>query len=137
MMETKFAETGKFTTLEGQALAASMAAVAGVGVVATVNEDGTPNAGVFVPMMLDDSHVVMTLAPNRTRDNIERTGECVLVYEEVHPEAPEKADRYRGVRFRLELLREGEARRAQALAGWPRVNDYTMAFRVVERMAIG
>ncbi|WP_303249147.1 pyridoxamine 5'-phosphate oxidase family protein [uncultured Slackia sp.] len=136
-MSQHYAATDKFTTLEGKCLADSMAAVAGAAVVATVNEDGTPNAAVFVPMMADDDHVVMTLAPNRTRENIERTGECVLVYEEVDARGASKAERYRGARLRLELLREGDPRRDEALSGWPRVTPYTMAFLVVERMPIG
>ena len=136
-MSQRYAATDKFTTLEGKDLADSMAAVAGAAVVATVNEDGTPNAAVFVPMMADDDHVVMTLAPNRTRENIERTGTCVLVYEEVNAQAASKAERYRGARLRLELLREGDPRRDDALSAWPRVTPYTMAFLVVERMPIG
>ena len=61
-MSQHYAATDKFTTLEGKDLADSMAAVAGAAVVVTVNEDGTPNAAVFVPMMADDDHVVMTLS---------------------------------------------------------------------------
>lgn len=136
-MQEKSAATGKFTTLEGEALRASMAQVEGLSVVATVNEDGTPNAGVFVPMMVDAEHIVMTLAANRTRENVERTGQCVIVYDVVDPSAAEKADRHKGSRMRCELLSAGSDEYERVAAAWPRMNPYTLVFRVAEFMPIG
>ncbi len=136
-MAEKSAATGKFTTLEGEALKASMAKVEGVSVVSTVNEDGTPNAAVFVPMMADADHVVMTLAANRTRENIERTGQCVVVYEVMDASAAEKSERYKGSRMRCELVEAGSSEYDKVAEVWPRMNPYTLVMRVVEFMPIG
>lgn len=136
-MQEKNASTGKFTTLHGEGLRASMNAVEGLSVVATVNADGSPNAAVFVPMMPDENHAVLVLAANRTRENIERTGECVIVYDAMDASAPEKAGRHKGARLRLALLREGDAEYGEVAESWPRMNPYTLVFRIVEHMPIG
>lgn len=129
-MTEKSAATNKYTTLDAEALAASMRKVEGVSVVATVNEDGTPNAGVFVPMIVDSSHVVMTLAPNRTKENIERTGACAVVYDVADAAAAEKADRHKGARLTLELVRPEDPDHASVAAAWPHMTPYTLIFRI-------
>ena len=53
----------------------------GIFVLATTNEDGSPDAAIFVPRLLDETHLIMFLAPNRTRQNLERTGQAWGVYE--------------------------------------------------------
>lgn len=114
-----------------------MRKVEGVSVVATVNEDGTPNAGIFVPMMVDENHAVMTLAPNRTKENIERTGSCVLVYDVADPAAPEKADRHKGARLTLELVRPEEAEHAEVATAWGHMTPFTLVFRIADVRQIG
>ncbi|HJF66447.1 MAG TPA: pyridoxamine 5'-phosphate oxidase family protein [Slackia equolifaciens] len=136
-MLERFAATGKYTTLAGDALKASMAKVEGTSVVATVNEDGTPNAAIFVPMMADDTHLVMTLAANRTRENIERTGQCVVVYDAANPQAESKAGRHKGVRMRCELVAAESDEYKRVAEAWPRMTPYTLVLRVVGFMAIG
>lgn len=136
-MLERFAATGKYTTLAGDALKASMAKVEGTSVVATVNEDGTPNAAIFVPMMADDTHLVMTLAANRTRENIERAGQCVVVYDAANPQAESKAERHKGVRMRCELVAAESDEYKQVAEAWPRMTPYTLVLRVVGFMAIG
>ena len=71
--------TRKFTDMDAAALRASMGRFEGVCVVATVNPDGTPDAAIFAPAMPDDEHVILMLADNHTRANIERTGVARLV----------------------------------------------------------
>lgn len=132
-----FASTGKFTSYDQSTLRASMGKVEGVGVVATVNEDGTANAAIFVPLMPDDDHVVLIIAKNRTRTNIERTGECVLVYDVVDWSAAEKSAQHQGARLRLELLREGETEYDQVKNAWSRMNSATLIFRITEFMPVG
>ena len=136
-MLEKFAATGKYTTLVGETLRASMGKVEGTSVVATVNEDGTPNAGIFVPMMVDDTHMVMTLAANRTRENIERTGHCVVVYDVANPAAEDKASRHKGVRMRCELVAPETEEYERVAQAWQRMTPYTLVLRVTEFMAIG
>lgn len=136
-MLEKYAATGKFTTLVGDTLKASMGKVEGTSVVATVNEDGTPNAAIFVPMMADDTHLVMTLAANRTRENIERTGQCVVVYDVANPQAENKASRHKGIRMRCELVAAESDEYKQVAEVWPRMTPYTLVLRVTEFMVIG
>lgn len=136
-MFEKFAATGKFTTLAGEALRESMGKVEGTSVVATVNEDGTPNAAIFVAMMADEDHLVMTLAANRTRENIERTGSCVVVYDVANPQAADKAARHKGARLRCELVAAGTEEHERVAAAWPHMTPYTLVLRVTDLMAIG
>lgn len=132
-----YAATGKFTTLEGEELMASMRSVEGVSVVATVNEDGSPNAAVFVPMMPDEDHVVMTLAKNHTRENVERTGRCALVYDVVDPTAEEKSGRHRGARLHLELVPQDSPEHAEVAERWPHMTPFTLVFRITQLDEIG
>lgn len=136
-MSQDYATTGKYTTLTFDQLKDSMARVEGVGVVATVNEDGTPNAGIFVPMMPDCEHIVMVLAKNRTRANIERTGHAALVYDVVDTAAADKADQHRGARMSLELIRPDEKEYAKVAEHYDRLNDYSLLFRITDTALIG
>ena len=132
-----YATTGKFTTFTPALLKGSMAKVEGICTVATVNEDGTPNAGIFVPMMTDEDHVTMVLAPNRTRSNIERTKTCVITYTVLNPESASKAERYKGARLRLQLITQQDTEYADAAANCPNLNPYTLIFKINEYMEIG
>lgn len=136
-MAEDYAATGKYTTMDMDQLKASMAKVEGLGVVATVNEDGTPNAAIFVPMMPDAQHVVLVLAKNRSRENIERTGVAELVYDVFDPAGASKADQHRGARMSLELVGRDEAEYAEVAARYDRMNDYTLLFRVANVSLIG
>ena len=131
------AETGKFTTLTPGLLRESMTRLEGICTVATVNEDGTANAGIFIPMMPDEDHVVITLARNRTRENITRTTDCVITYTVLNPEATSKMERYRGARLRLQLMTAQDEGYAEVAAAWPQMNMYTMVFKIVDYMQIG
>lgn len=132
-----YASTGKYTTLSREDLMASMRAVEGISVVATVNEDGSPNAAIFVPMMPDADHVVMTLAKNHTRENVERTGRCELVYDVANPAAPEKSERHRGARLRLELVPQDSPEHAEVAASWPHMTPFTLVLRIADVDEIG
>ena len=133
----KFAATGKFTSYDRQALRTSMASFEGVGVVATVNVDGTPNAAIFVPVMPDDNHVALILAQNRTRANIERTGECVLVYDAMNESAEKKSDRHCGARLRLSLLDKECNEYIHVATTWERMNPAALIFSISEFMPVG
>ena len=139
-MDRKDASTNKFTNMDAKALAASMAKFEGECALATVNDDGSPNAALFMPCMVDESHVVFVLAPNRTRENVERTGLAWAVYVVASPAAEEKAQRHAGARLRLSLVRnEGEtADEYQAVAEkFPRMNPYVLVFRIEEILPVG
>ena len=136
-MAQEYAATGKYTTLDPTRLAESMGRLEGVCVVATVNEDATPNAAIFVPTMPDESHVALVLGPNRTRENIERTGTCAMVYDVMDPTATTKADSHRGARLALSLVRPDEEEHARVEAAWPHFNEYTLLLRVERLELVG
>lgn len=132
--------TGKFTDLAAAELQASMAKFEGVCVVATVNPDGTPDAAIFVPAMPDLEHVVLILADNHTRANIERTGVAHLVYDVPRPEAPEKAERHAGARLDLSLVRPDGAtadEHARVAASYPHMNPAVMIMRIEKLLPVG
>lgn len=132
--------TRKFTDMDAKQLRESMARFEGVCVVATVNLDGTPDASIFMPAMPDDGHVILILADNRTRTNIERTGKARLVYDVPNPHAEEKAGRHAGARMDLSLVRpEGESAEEfqQVARSFPRINPAVMILRIEQLLPVG
>ena len=112
----------------------------GTFVLATVNEDNTPDAAIFVPQLLDSTHLIMFLAPNRTRANLQRSGHAWGVYEVINTEASEKQQRYAGARMKLSLVKpEGETAEEfkQATANFPRMNPAAVVLRIEELIALG
>lgn len=132
--------TRKFTDMDAAALKESMARFAGVAVVATVNPDGTPDAAIFAPVMPDEEHVILILADNHTRANIESTGIAHLVYDVPNPAAEDKAARHAGARLDLALVRnEGaDATEWQRVAdSFPRMNPAVMILRIERILPVG
>ncbi|MEE0845817.1 MAG: pyridoxamine 5'-phosphate oxidase family protein [Eggerthellaceae bacterium] len=125
--------TRRFTDMDADALKASLSAFEGTCVVATVNPDGTPNAAIFVPSMPDEDHLILILADNHTRANIERTGIACAVYSVSRPQATEKKDRIAGARLSLSLVRNsGETAKEheRVAASFPQMNPAVMIFRI-------
>ena len=134
------ASTNHFTNFTVEELEASLAKMEGIFVLATTNEDGSPDAAIFVPRILDETHLIMFLAPNRTRQNLERTGQAWGVYEVTHADATEKQQRYAGARMKLSLVKpEGETAEefAQATAHFPSVNPAALVLRIEQLIALG
>ncbi len=132
--------TRKFTDMDAMRLKDSMARFEGVCVVATVNPDGTPDASIFMPAMPDLEHVILILADNHTRANIERTGKARLVYDVPNPHAEDKAGSHAGARIELSLVRpEGDsAEEFQRVAqGVPHMNPAVMVLRVERLLPVG
>lgn len=132
--------TRKFTDMDAAALRASMGRFEGVCIVATVNPDGTPDAAIFAPAMPDDEHVILMLADNHTRANIERTGNARLVYDVANPIAEDKAARHAGARLDLALVRpEGETaeEHRRVAEGFPRMNPSVMILRIERILPVG
>lgn len=134
------ATTNRFTNLNAKQLGESLAKMEGIFVLATTNEDNTPDAAIFVPRMLDEQHLVFFLAQNRSRKNLERTKQAWGVYEVSHPEAKEKQDRYAGARLKLSLvLPEGETAKEfeEATKDFPRMNPAAIVVRIEQLIALG
>ena len=132
--------TRKFTDMSAAELKDSMARFEGVSVVATVNPDSTPDAAIFMPAMPDEEHVILILADNCTRANIERTGTAHLVYDVPNPAAKDKAARHAGARLDLALVRnEGaDAAEWQRVAdAFPRMNPAVMILRIDRILPVG
>lgn len=134
------ATTNRFTNLNAKQLGESLAKMEGIFVLATTNEDNTPDAAIFVPRMLDEQHLVFFLAQNRSRKNLERTKQAWGVYEVSHPEAKEKQDRYAGARLKLSLvLPEGETAREfeEATKDFAQMNPAAIVVRIEQLIALG
>lgn len=132
--------TRKFTDMDAAALRTSMSRFEGICVVATVNEDGTPNGAIFVPAMPDDEHVILMLANNHTRANIERTGIARMVYDVTNPTAPDKAARHAGARLDLSLVRsEGTTseEHQRVAESFSRMNPSAMILRIERILPVG
>lgn len=129
-----------FTTLDATGLREAISRREGLCVLATVNEDGTPNAAIFVPSMPDDEHVAFVLAPNLTKTNIERTGTAWMVYDVAQPRNEEGRQPHAGARCALELVSAEEAaeEHAAVLATLPeRMRPFAVVMRVGEIRSIG
>ena len=79
--------------------------------VSTVNEDGTPHIGFYVYSMVKDEdtyYLILGLAENQTRLNLERTGQAMALYA-ANPEADADAQyAVTGARMSLELVTDEE-----------------------------
>ena len=134
------ATTNRFTNLNAKQLGESLAKMEGIFVLATTNEDNTPDAAIFVPRMLDEQHLVFFLAQNRSRKNLERTKQAWGVYEVSHPEAKEKQDRYAGARLKLSLvLPEGETVKEfkEVTKDFAQMNPAAIVMRIEQLIALG
>ena len=139
-MDQNDTATRKFTDMDAATLRASMGRFEGVCVVATVNPDGTPDAAIFAPAMPDDEHVILMLANNHTRANIERTGVAHLVYDVPNPTAEDKAARHAGARLDLALVRpDGDTAKEhrRVAESFPRMNPAVMILRIERILPVG
>ena len=93
--------------LEGDELMEAINTPSGSYVISTVNEDGTPLAGYFVFSMEkegEDYYLLLGLADNQTRVNLERTGRGMALYA-ANPETDAPAQyAVSGARMDLELV---------------------------------
>ena len=137
---TPDATTNHFTNFNVQELGESLAKMEGVFVLATTNEDSTPDAAIFVPRLLDENHLVFFLGKNRSRSNLQRTGKAWGVYNVMHADASEKQQRYAGARLELSLvLSEGETAEEfkQATEGFEHMNPAVVVLRIERIIALG
>ncbi|MEF2845809.1 MAG: hypothetical protein U0O24_04075, partial [Eggerthellaceae bacterium] len=98
------ATTNHFTNLSASELADALKTMDGTFVLATTNEDGTPNAAIFVPRMSDEEHLYMFLANNRSLANLKRTGRAWGIYERINHNATENKEHFAGARMALSLV---------------------------------
>lgn len=134
------AATNSFTNMTAEELRASMSRFEGLSVMATTNEDGTPNAAIFVPTMPDNTHIMLMLAQNNTRSNLERTGKAHLVYDVPNPQAPTKEERHAGARLELELVRQNgeDSEEFETVAkNIPNMNPAVMILRIKRILPVG
>lgn len=134
------ATTNRFTNLNAKQLGESLAKMEGIFVLATTNEDNTPDAAIFVPRMLDEQHLVFFLAQNRSRKNLECTKQAWGVYEVSRPEAKEKQDRYAGARLKLSLvLPEGETAKEfkEVTKDFAQMNPAAIVMRIEQLISLG
>ncbi len=86
----------------------------GVVVVSTTNPDGSPNAAVIIPSLLDDQYLIMRMAPNQTGENLRDDGRAVVTAfvpaadEEEEEEQTRSHVRQYGARLVCTALFEGE-----------------------------
>lgn len=132
--------TNRFGNMDAAELKASLTRFEGVCVFATVNPDGTPNAAIFVPVMPDEEHLAVAMAPNHTRENLKRTGVAHVVYDVADPKAADKADRHRGARLAVSLLSPDgpdAAEYERVASAYARMNPATLILRIDEIMPVG
>ena len=107
-------------------------------VVSTVNEDGTPQVGFYIYSMVKDEetgtyYVLLGLAANQTRVNLERTKEAMALYA-ANPEADaEEQYAKAGARMQLKLVEDEELAAKINTTGY----DTTMVCEVVSERSLG
>lgn len=105
--------------------------------IATVNPDNTPNIAVAVFGMLDDTTLMLNLAPNQTGANIARTSEAVaIIYQYTNDQEIDKSLRNQGAKLKLELVSEEEFKKYQE-ENPDTVTETTLVLRIVEVLPLG
>ena len=122
--------------LSGDELMNAVNEYSGFYVVATANEDGTPQLGYFVYSMLKDGdayYVMLGLEENQTRVNLERTGRAEAIYaaRPADDEQPQYA--VSGARMELELVTDEELTQKLNTEG----HDTSMFLKVTEAKPLG
>jgi len=72
--------------------------------VATVNPDGTPNAAVVIPGVVNETTLQFGLADNQTKLNLQNDKRAVITAYIYSPKAVSKADRNIGAKLQVELI---------------------------------
>lgn len=122
--------------LEGDELMEAVNTPSGSYVISTVNEDGTPLAAYFIYSMVkdgEDYYLLLGLADNQTRVNLERTGEAMALYS-ANPEKDAPAQyAVSGARMQLELITDEELASKFNNTGY----DTTMVCKVTNVRSLG
>ena len=122
--------------LSGDELMEAVNGPSGSYVVSTVNEDGSPLAGFFVFSMSKDAdthYVLLGLAENQTRENLERTGKAMALYA-ANPDKDAPAQyAVSGARMELELVTDEELTEKLNTTGY----DTTMICEVKSVRSLG
>ncbi len=122
--------------LSGDELMEAINGPSGSYVVSTVNEDGTPLAGFFVFTMLKDGdtyYLMLGLAQNQTRENLERTGTAMALYAANPDQDADAQYAVSGARMNLELVTDDELIKKLNTTGY----DTAMICEVTEVRSLG
>lgn len=93
------------SSLTGEDLWKAIEARAGAVVVATANEDGTPNAAVIIPgISKDRTALIFGIAPNQTLENLKARHVAVVTIYLYTASATDKFERNKGARIIAELI---------------------------------
>ena len=103
--------------------------------VATVNGDGTPNAAVVIPGVVDSEILMFGLADNQTKINFVERKLAVITAYKYDPTAESKAERNVGARIVVEYIDdEAEIEDLMARTG---AGTGTMFVRILKILPIG
>lgn len=129
--------TGKYSNLSLPELLNEIASYSGLSVVSTVNADGTPNIGIFVPGVAgDENHIVFGFADNATKANLERDKVAKMVFDIPNPSAETKEERHKGAVVKLELEEDADVI-ASLMASNERVTETSTVCKIVEVLPVG
>lgn len=128
--------TNLYTNLDQAGVLEAMSQYQGLCNVATVNADGTANLAIFVPGVVDDSHIMFGWADNATKANVQRTKEAVITYDIANPAAETKEERHRGAVLKV-VLEEDQAVLDAIYAANESISDAFVILKIVEVLPIG
>ncbi len=103
--------------------------------VATSNADGTPNAAVVIPGVVDENTLMFGLADNQTKVNLIERKLAVIVAYKYSPEEEDRLKRNIGARLVVEYIDDAdEVARLMEKTG---ARPGTMFVRILEIMPLG
>ncbi len=127
--------TNLYTNLDQAGVLEAMGQYQGLCNVATVNADGTPNLAIFVPGVVDDSHIMFGWADNATKSNVLRTKEAVITYDVTNPAAETKEGRHSGAVLKV-VVEEDQAVLDEIYAANESISDAFVILKIVEVLPI-
>lgn len=128
--------TNLYTNMDQAGVLEAMGQYQGLCNVATVNADGTPNLAIFVPGVVDDSHIMFGWADNATKSNVLRTKEAVITYDVTNPAAETKEGRHSGAVLKV-AVEEDPAVLDAIYAANESISDAFVILKIVEVLPIG
>ncbi len=127
--------TKKYTSLPKEELIPLINSFQAECVVATTNEDATPNVAVFAGGVVIDDYLCFTWTDNQSKANIKRSNLAMIVFDQVNMASETKEGRHKGGKVRVEYVPDKEVL-DQIRAKNDKISEAALVVKIVEVLPV-
>jgi hypothetical protein len=126
-----------YTNLDREQLIATANSFAAECMIATTNEDSTPNIAIFAGgLILKNEYIIFNWTDNQSKTNLMERKLGMVAFDVVNLSADTKEERHKGAKVRIEYV-DDNAIRDELKAESERVSDTTLIARIADILPIG